>query len=104
MARFDQLEHKLESLIDRVIDAVKDGNEPKDLPLDKFFSTFLALKGLDERHPTARTYKTGFNQFFKFLEENYPDVRNLNELAPIMISNFVRHLKGRQLAHARTVA
>jgi len=54
MARFDQLEQKLESLIDEVIDEVKDGNEPKDLPLNEFFSTFCALKAWKENYPSAK--------------------------------------------------
>jgi hypothetical protein len=66
VARFDRLEQKLEILISKVIDEVNNGNKPKDLPLDKFFSRFCALKGLDEDHPTASAYRTGFNRFFKF--------------------------------------
>jgi len=42
MSRFDQLENKLE-LISKVIDEVNNGNRPKDLPLNEFFSTFCAL-------------------------------------------------------------
>jgi len=98
MTKLNRLENKLESLIDKVIDEVNNGNKPKDLPLDEFFSRFCALKGLDEEdHLTARRYKTGFNQFFKFLKENHPEVKNLNDLAPIMISQFVRYLKARQV-------
>lgn len=97
MARFDRLEAKLETLIDNVINEVNNGNKPKDLPLNKFFSGFCALKGLHEDHPTARRYKTGFNGVLKFLRENYPEVKNLNELESIMISRFVRHLKARQV-------
>jgi len=97
MARFDRLETKLEILINKVIDEVNNGNKPKDLPLEKFFSRFCTLKGWDEDHPTAKTYKTGFSQFFKFLRNNYPNVANLNELKPIVISKFVRYLKGRQI-------
>ena len=37
------------------------------------------------------------NQFFEFLDEKYPEVKNMNELEPIMISKFVRYLKGRQV-------
>ena len=97
LARLDRLENKLESLINKVIGEVNNGNKPKDLPLDKFFSRFCALKGLDEDHPTARTYKSRLNLFFEFLGENYPKVGNLNELKPIMISKFVRYLKARQV-------
>jgi hypothetical protein len=97
MARFDRLEAKLEVLIDNVINEVNNGNKPKDLPLNKFFSGFCALKGLHDGHATARGYKTGFNGFLKFLRENYPGVKILNELEPIMISKFVRHLKARQV-------
>jgi len=97
MTKLDRLENKLGILISKVIEEVNNGNKSKDLPLNKFFSRFRALKGLDEDHPTARRYKTGFNQFLKFLGENYPRVKNLNELEPIMISKFVRHLKARQV-------
>jgi len=97
MARFDQLEDKLETLIRKVIDEVNNGNKPKDLPLNIFFSRFCALKGLDETYPTARTYKSRLNMFFKFLRQNYPKIQNLNELKPIMTSKFVRYLKARQV-------
>ena len=97
MERLDRLENKLELLIDKVIDEVNNGNKPRDLPLNKFFFTFCALKGLSEDHPTAKAYKTGLNQFFKFLAENYPKVRKLNELEPIMISKFARYLKERHV-------
>lgn len=97
MTRLDRLENKLEILVDKVIDELNNRNKPKGLPLDNFFSRFCALKGLDEKHLTARAYKTGLKQFLKFLEENYPNVRNLNELEPIMISKFVRYLKGKEV-------
>ena len=97
MARFDQLEDKLEPLIRKDIDEVNNVNKPKDLPLDKFFSGFCALKGLDETYPTARTHKSRQNLFFKFLGQNYPKIRNLNELKLIMVSKFVRYLKARQV-------
>jgi len=95
MARFDQLEDKLEVLIRKVIDEVNNGNKPKDLLLDKIFSRFCALKGLDETYSTARTYKSRLNLFFNFLGQNYSKIRNLNELKPIMVSKFVRYLKTR---------
>lgn len=96
MAKLDRLESKLELLINKVIDEVNNGNKPKDLPFNKFFSRFCALKGLDENHSTATAYKSRLNQFFKFLAENYPKVGNLKELTPIVISKFVRYLKTRQ--------
>jgi len=101
MARFDQLEHKLESLIDKVIDEVKDGNEPKDLPLNEFFSAFCALKAWDENHPSARGYKSSSNWFFRFLRQRYPEVRSLKELTPIMISDYVKYHKGRRIFSKR---
>ena len=48
MARLDQLEERLEILIEKVIDGVNNGNKPKDLPLNTFFSTFCTLKAWDE--------------------------------------------------------
>ncbi|MFX1554963.1 MAG: hypothetical protein ACFFBV_13630, partial [Promethearchaeota archaeon] len=92
MAKLDTLENKLEFLINKVIDEINNGSKSKDLPLNKFFSRFCVLKGLDENHPTARTYKSRLNLFFKFLGENHPKVRNLNELKPIIISKFDRYL------------
>jgi len=77
MARFDQLEHKLESFIDRIIDEVNNGNKPKDLPMNEFFSTFCALKAWDENHPSATVYRTSLSLFFKFLGRKYPKVRSL---------------------------
>ena len=55
MARFDQLAraHKLESFIDKVIDEVNNGNKPKELHLNKFFSAFCTPKG--ERKTKLRT-------------------------------------------------
>lgn len=87
----------MEKLLDKVLNEVNNGNKPKDLPLEQFFSRFCALKGLDENHPTAIVYRSRLNLFFKFLAENHPKVGNLNELTPIMISKFVRYLKARQV-------
>ncbi|MCZ2856799.1 MAG: site-specific integrase [Candidatus Bathyarchaeota archaeon] len=97
MAKLDTLENKLEFLINKVIDEINNGSKSKDLPLNRFFSRFCVLKGLDENHPTAGTYKSRLNLFFKFLGENYPKVGNLKQLKPIMISEFVRYLKARQV-------
>jgi len=97
LSRLEKLEKNMEKLLKKILDEINNGNKPKDLPLNKFFSKFCALKALDESHPTAKAYKTGFNQFFRFLEENYLEVRNLNELEPIIISRFVRYLKGKQI-------
>jgi len=101
MARFDQLEHKLESLIEKVIDEVKDGNEPKDLPLNEFFSTFCALKAWNENHPSAKGYKSSLNWFFRFLRKRYPEVRSLRELTPIMISEYIKYHKERHIFSKR---
>ena len=101
IARFDQLEHKSESLIAKVIDEVKDGNEPKDLPLNEFFSTFCALKAWDENHPSAKGYKSSLNWFIRFLRERYPEVRSLRELTPIMISEYIKYHKGRHIFSKR---
>jgi len=57
MGRFDKLEDRLETLINKVIDEVNNGNEPKDLPLSELFSTFCTLKAWDEQHPSAVVYK-----------------------------------------------
>lgn len=89
MARLDQLEDKM----DRILNEINNENKPKDLPLSMFFSTFCVLKAWDERHPSARTNKSSLNQFFKFLRGQYPDVENLRELTPIMVSEYVKHLK-----------
>lgn len=97
MSRLDKLEEKMEKLLNKVLFDVNNRNKPKNLPLTNFFSRFCALKGLKEDHPTARTYKTGLNHFFKFLKKNYPRVKNLNQLKPIIISKFVRYLKARQI-------
>jgi len=82
-SRLDRLEKKMERLLNNALTEVNNGNKPKDLPLDEFFSRFCTLKRINEDHPTARAYKTGLNRFFKFLEENYPEVKNLNELEPV---------------------
>ena len=65
MARFDQLEDKLERLIDKVIDNVNNGSKPKDLSLSEFFSAFCALKGWDENQPSAKGYQSSLNWFFR---------------------------------------
>ena len=78
MSRFDQLEDKLESLIDKVVDEVSNGNRPKDLLLNEFFSTFCALKAWDKSHPSAKGYKSSLNWFFRFLRERYPEVMHSN--------------------------
>jgi hypothetical protein len=70
-ARFDQLEVRLGNLINKVITEVNNGNKPKNLLLDDFFSTFCALKAWDEDHPSARD-KSSLNWFFRFLKEGYP--------------------------------
>jgi len=101
MARFDQLEHKLESLIDKVIDNVNNGSKPKDLPLSEFFSTFCALKGWDENHPSAKGYQSSLNWFFRFLRERYPEVRSLKELTPITISEYIKYHKERHIFSKR---
>jgi len=86
LARLDRLEKKLKILIDKVIDEVNNGNRPKDLSLNEFFSTFCTLKAWDEDCSSAKGCKSSLNWFFRFLKERYPDVRNLRELTPIMIS------------------
>jgi hypothetical protein len=101
IARFDQLEHKLESFIDRVIDEVNNGNKPKDLPMNEFFSTFCALKAWDENHPSATVYRTSLNLFFKFLGRKYPKVRSLKELTAVMVSEYVKYLKSRRIFSKR---
>jgi len=97
MTKLERLESKLELLVNKVIDEVNNGNKPKDLPFNEFFSRFCALKGLNENHPTATSYKSRLNLFFKFLAENHPKVGNLNDLTPIMISKFAGYLKARQV-------
>jgi len=101
MARFDQLEDRLKSLIDRVIHEVNNGNKPKDLLLKEFFSTFCALKAWDENHPSAKGYKSSLNWFFRFLRERFPEVRSLRELTPIMISGYIKYHKGRYIFSKR---
>lgn len=101
MARFDQLEHKLESLIGKVIDEVNNGNEPKDLPLNEFFSEFCTLKAWDERHPSAIVYKGSLGLFLKFMEKKYPSVKSLRELTPTMISEYVKCLKDKRIFSKR---
>lgn len=97
MARFDQLEDKLETIISKVIDEVNNGNRPKDIPLNEFFSTFCALKAWDENHPSAKRYKSSLNWFFRFLRERYPEVRILRELTPMMISEYIKYHKSRHI-------
>ena len=97
MARFDQLEHKLESFIDRVIDEVNNGNKPKDLPLNEFFSIFCTLKAWDKRHPSAMVYKGSLGLFLKFMGKKYPSVKSLRELTPMIISEYLRHLKDKRI-------
>lgn len=101
MAKLDTLENKLESLIDKVINEVNNGNKPKDLPLSGFFSTFCAFKAWDENHPSAKGYKSSLNWFFTFLRERYPEVRSLRELTPIMISEYIKYHKGRHIFSKR---
>jgi len=101
MARFDQLEDKLETIISKVIDEVNNGNRPKDIPLNEFFSTFYALKAWDENHSSAKGYKSSLNWFFRFLRERYPEVRSLRELTPIMISEYIKYHKGRHIFSKR---
>ena len=79
MARLDQLEERLEILIEKVIDEVNNGNKPKDLPLNEFFSTFCTLKAWDERHSSAIVYKGSLGLFFKFMRKKYPKVKSLRE-------------------------
>lgn len=101
LARLDRLEKKLKILIDKVIDEINNGNKPKDLPLNGFFSTFRTLKTWDEDHSSAKGYKSSLNGFFRFLKERYPDVRNLRELTPIMISEYIKYHKGRHIFSKR---
>jgi len=97
MARFDQLEQKLETIISKVIDEVNNGNRPKDIPLNEFFLTFCALKAWDKNHPSAKGYKSSLNWFFRFLRKRYSEVRSLRELTPIMISEYIKYHKGRHI-------
>ena len=97
MTRFDTLEDRLEILINKVIDGVNNGNKPKDLPLSEFFSPFCALKAWDEKHPSAKGYKSSLDWFLKFLKERYPKVRSLRELTPIMISEYIKFHRGRHI-------
>lgn len=97
LARLDRLENSLELLIDKVIDEVNNGNKPKDLPLNEFFSTFCALKAWDENYPSAKGYKSSLDWFIKFLKERYPKVRSLRELTPIMISEYIKFHRGRHI-------
>jgi len=101
MARFNRLENKLELLIDKVIDEVNNGNKPKDLPLDEFFSTFCTLKAWDERHPSAIVYKGSLGLFSKFMRKRCPNVKSLTDLTPIMVSEYVRHLKDKRIFSKR---
>ncbi len=87
----------MERLLNQVLYEVNNRNKPKNLPLSIFFFRFCALKGLNEDHPTARAYKTVLNHFIKFLKNEYPSVKNLNQLKPIIISKFVRYLKAREV-------
>lgn len=97
MARFDGLEAKLETLISKVVDKANNGNHTKDIPLSKLFSRFYALKAWDKNHPTARSYKTGFNRFFQFMDEKHPGVKSLNELKSLMMAEYVKWLKERRV-------
>jgi len=101
MARLDGLENKLELLIDKVIHEVNNGYKPKNLSLNQFFSTFYALKAWAENHPSAKAYKSSLNWFFRFLKEKYPEVWNLRELTPIMISEYIKYHKGRHVFSKR---
>lgn len=101
MARFDQLEARLENLVNKVITEVNNGDKPKDLPVNEFFLTFCALKAWDENHPSAKGYKSSLNWFFRFLKERYPDVRSLRKLTPMMISEYVKYHKGRHVYSKR---
>jgi len=52
MVRLNRLEHK----VNRILNEINNGNKPKGLPLDEFFSTFCTLKAWDENHPSAAGY------------------------------------------------
>lgn len=97
MTRLERLENKLEILIDKVIDKVNNGNKPKDLLLDKFFSAFCILKAWNENDPTAKAYKSSLNWFLRFLKERYPRVESLRQLTPIVISEYIKYHKGRHI-------
>lgn len=59
------------------------------------------MKAWDENHPSAKAYKSSLNWVFRFLKEKYPEVRNLRELTPIMISEYIRYHKGRHVYSKR---
>jgi integrase len=101
MTKLDRLENKLEILISKVIEKVNNGNKPKDLPLNEFFSTFCALKAWDENHPSAKAYKSSLDWFFRFLTEKHQEVRSLRELTPVMISEYIKYHKGRHVYSKR---
>jgi len=101
MARLNRLENKLELLIDKVIDEVNNGNKPKDLPLHELFSTFYTLKAWDERNSSAIVYKGSLGLFSKFMRKKYPKVKSLTDLTPIMVSEYVRHLKDKRIFSKR---
>ena len=101
IARFDQLEAKMEALIGNILDEINDGHKPKNLPLNEFFSTFCTLKAWNEKHPSAIVYKASLGLFLKFMSKKYPNVKNLRELTPIMVSEYVRYLKDKRIYSKR---
>ena len=101
MARLDRLENKLQILIDKVMDEVSNGNKPKDLPLNEFFSTLCTLKGWNEQYPSAIVYERNLGLFFKFMRKKYPKMKSLRELTPTMVCEYVRHLKNKRIFSRR---
>jgi len=90
--------------LEALANEVNNGNHVKDIPLSKLFSRFCALKAIDKSHPTANRYKTMFNRFFEFMNENHPNVKNLSELTPIIMSGYVKWLKERRIKNGEKLA
>lgn len=65
--------------------------------MDKLFPTLCMLKAWDKTHLSARGHRSVLNQFFKFLKMRHPDVKNLRELTPIIVSEHIRHLKDKRI-------
>lgn len=92
-SRIDDIETKLEAHFNKIVEEINKGNHAKDVKFNQIFPRFCALKAMDESHTTAKHYESVFSRFFEYMDEQHPDVNNLNELEPIMISGYVKWLK-----------